>query len=118
MRARAASRCIQSTVTLLLRLVTSSWAITRRAGLAHDLLGALVFGKRVVESDFLVAQARLLPSLPCRTDVLGEANQLFQHLDRGDGVRVIAFSSAPLRKALKLSTHGQAHGRAPIEGQM
>ena len=49
MRARAASRCIQSTETLLLMLASNSCAITRSVGSPMTLPCTLIFGKRVVE---------------------------------------------------------------------
>ena len=61
--------------------------------------------QRVVERDFFIREARLLPACPCGADVLCKLNQFFNHLRRGQSVVVIAGNGRlkPLRERLCLS---------------
>ena len=91
-RARAASRCIQSTVTLPRREACHQFVrdyAQRR--LAHDVAHAVVLGKRVIEGDLLVAQPGFLAACPCGPDVLG---QLEANLD-GEEVTLALYDFLP-----------------------
>ena len=68
--------------------ITSSWAITRKAG-SPITCRALVLGQGVVERDLFACQAGLFTS-GALLNVLGQLDQLFEHLRRRDRIGVIA----------------------------
>ena len=87
--ARALSRRVQSMVTLVRTLVTSSVAITSKIGVAHDLHRTLVGGEGVVERYLVVGQTKLLTALAGGLHLLGQLDKLLDDLMSGDGAVVV-----------------------------
>jgi hypothetical protein len=77
------------------------------------LPGAFVLRQRVIERDFLLAEARFLASLPSGLDVLGQLDQFFQDLRRGDGIDVVARNSGD---GISSSHRRSFPSRRPVAG--
>jgi hypothetical protein len=73
-----------------LRLRSSSWAITFRESFPIQLDRALVLGEGVVKCDFILRQALVFASSPRGAHFFGQIDELLQHLNCADGVRVIS----------------------------
>ena len=86
--ARALSRRVQLIVTLFFTWVMSS-ADEIQLVVAHRLHGAVVGGEGVVECLLLIRQPHLLARLGGGIEILGELDQLFDHLHRRDGTVVV-----------------------------
>ena len=88
MRARAVSRCIQSTETLSLMLTTNSCAITRRIDSPITCL-ALSFSARASQD----AMAGFFAPRSCCPNILGKLDQFFDDQRRGTFVAMNVLSA-------------------------
>ena len=99
--------------TLLSTWVISSAAISLSLSSPHGLHGTVVGGQGVVEGDLIVVQAEGFTALGGSIEFLGQFDQLFDHLGRGDGTVVVCIESLLELLGKHLSLHKIALGAHP-----